>query len=100
MVKNIPQLTKSEISRLSEKFNVAGTLAHWTDTERARLFTEAEARAERQRVERQARQDAILRRYDRPSPQSVEYALNGLAVLLWLGVAFMLAGALVAWVAG
>lgn len=65
-----------------------------------RLFTELPRREASAAAERAARQDAILRRYDRPSPQSVEYALNGLAVLLWLGVAFMLAGALVAWVAG
>ena len=64
-------------------------------TTAARLFTEAARREAMQAEERRARQEAILRKYDRhpaSDPRVWEIALRNLAALLWIAT-LMLASA-------
>ncbi len=73
-----------------------------TDTLATRLFTEAEARAEANRAEYEARQDAILRRYDRhPALRQETWAsaLDDLWRLVFMGLAWLVATSLLMWVA-
>lgn len=62
-----------------------------------RLFTELTRRETASDAERLSRQEALLSRFGTQiAPQSVEYALNRIALILWAGTAIMALSGLLA----